>query len=212
MPLIYNVGSVIGPAMGGALSNPYNRKRGDPSDGPLLWRFPYALPNIAAAAFFLFGITTGILFLEETLASKKHQPDRGLILGKKLIALTNGIVHKIISAILRCFGKKQSAPPATPESYTPVPSDEETLVASKAVQPTEKDESPSYSEVLGKQTVISLINYWMLAMHNTAYDQIIAVYMHHPRSGPDVRDRITLPFGFNRGLGMGKCLLLLFST
>lgn len=66
MPLVWNVGSIFGPMLGGALANPYHIKPGQPlpSNPSLLQRFPYALPNMLAVILFLIGISTGILFLE----------------------------------------------------------------------------------------------------------------------------------------------------
>ena len=66
MPLVWNIGSIFGPMLGGALANPYHVKPGQPlpPNANLLEKFPYALPNILAVALFIIGILTGILFLE----------------------------------------------------------------------------------------------------------------------------------------------------
>lgn len=66
MPLVWNIGSIFGPTLGGALANPYHVTPGQPlpKNPSLLERFPYALPNILAVFLFLAGISTGILFLE----------------------------------------------------------------------------------------------------------------------------------------------------
>lgn len=66
MPLVWNIGSVFGPALGGALANPMRRvPNTPPPEHPgLLDLYPYLLPNIVAGVLFLVGITTGILFLD----------------------------------------------------------------------------------------------------------------------------------------------------
>lgn len=66
MPLIWNIGSIFGPALGGALANPEGIKPGQalPENAGLLERFPYALPNLVSALLFLVGITTAVLFLD----------------------------------------------------------------------------------------------------------------------------------------------------
>ena len=84
MPMVYNIGSVIGPSLGGITANPYHRKPNEPSDGRLLSVFPFALPNLLAAAFFFVGITTGVLFLHETLEARKYDRDWGRELGARI--------------------------------------------------------------------------------------------------------------------------------
>jgi MFS family permease len=66
MPLVWNIGSIFGPSLGGALANPYHVKPGQPlSNNPAFFeRFPYALPNMLAVILFIIGIAIGILFLE----------------------------------------------------------------------------------------------------------------------------------------------------
>ena len=64
MPLVFTMGSILGPGLGGALANPAARHPNVFGKSAFLKRFPYALPNIAAASFFLIGLVTGFLFLE----------------------------------------------------------------------------------------------------------------------------------------------------
>jgi MFS family permease len=78
MPMVYTVGAIVGPSLGGALSNPLRVDPRKPRGDRFLERFPYILPNIAAAVFFAIGITVGWLFLKESLESKKHLEDLGL--------------------------------------------------------------------------------------------------------------------------------------
>lgn len=87
------IGSIFGPSFGGALANPavkYPRLFGT-SD--LMKTYPFAMPNIVSSIFFLIGLTTGFLFLKETLETRKSRPDSGRKLGKR---------------ILRSFARKQT--------------------------------------------------------------------------------------------------------
>jgi MFS family permease len=70
MPLVYTVGAIFGPTLGGALSNPLRVDPRKPRGDRFLERFPYILPNIVAAAFFTVGIVVGWLFLQVSLAAK----------------------------------------------------------------------------------------------------------------------------------------------
>ncbi len=67
MPLIWTIGSIFGPAFGGALANPAQKHPELFGNSAFLRRYPFALPNLAACIFFLIGLTTGILFLKVSL-------------------------------------------------------------------------------------------------------------------------------------------------
>ncbi|KAI5301668.1 hypothetical protein KEM56_001480 [Ascosphaera pollenicola] len=90
MPFVWCLGSIIGPAMGGALAQPCENYPSLFPRGGIFDSFPFLLPNLICVAVLLLGITVGILFLEETHAEKRHQRDWGLQLGKWLLATVNG--------------------------------------------------------------------------------------------------------------------------
>lgn len=64
MPLVWAMGSIFGPAFGGALANPAVKHPNIFGGWGILRKYPFALPNILSAIFFVIGITTGFLFLE----------------------------------------------------------------------------------------------------------------------------------------------------
>lgn len=86
MPLVWNVGSIVGPAIGGALASPCKYYPSIFPPGTIWERFPYLLPNLFSAAAVFFGLLVGLLFLEETHAEKKKQRDRGVELGNYLLS------------------------------------------------------------------------------------------------------------------------------
>jgi MFS family permease len=70
MPMVWNIGSILGPAIGGALSNPLKVKprggeegAGMPQEGSLLRRFPFAVPNFLAAGLSVLSLVNCVLFL-----------------------------------------------------------------------------------------------------------------------------------------------------
>ena len=66
MPFVWNVGCIIGPAVGGTFAKPVE---GFPSvfpKGGLFDKFPWALPNVICAGIMLFSIVLSYLFLQET--------------------------------------------------------------------------------------------------------------------------------------------------
>lgn len=64
MPLVWTIGSIFGPAFGGALASPAKRHPELFGDVDFLKRFPFALPNLVTSILFLIGLTTGVLFLK----------------------------------------------------------------------------------------------------------------------------------------------------
>lgn len=85
MPFVWCLGSIIGPAMGGALAQPCDNYPWLFQRNTIFDRFPFLLPNLVCIVILALGITIGILFLEETHPEKKHRRDRGLELGHMLL-------------------------------------------------------------------------------------------------------------------------------
>lgn len=85
MPLVWTIGSIFGPSFGGALANPTLKYPGVFGKRGLFKTYPFALPNLVGAAFFLVGLSVGTLFLKETLETKTDRRDFGIILGRLLL-------------------------------------------------------------------------------------------------------------------------------
>lgn len=73
MPLVYTVGSIFGPGLGGSLANPAISYPNVFGKSAFLNRFPYALPNIAAASLLMIGLVTGFLFLKVRCATPVYR-------------------------------------------------------------------------------------------------------------------------------------------
>jgi hypothetical protein len=63
MPLVWTIGSIFGPAFGGALANPAARYPHLFGENKFFKAYPFALPNLVACIFFTTGLSTGFLFL-----------------------------------------------------------------------------------------------------------------------------------------------------
>lgn len=85
MPLVWTIGSIIGPALGGTLANPAAKHTKFFGRSGFFERYPFSLPNMVASLFFLVGLSTGFLFLRESLESRKHRRDYGRVLGQLLL-------------------------------------------------------------------------------------------------------------------------------
>ncbi|KAK5129829.1 hypothetical protein LTR08_002766 [Meristemomyces frigidus] len=213
MPLVWNIGSIFGPTIGGALANPFNVEPGETIANPsFLERFPYALPNIVAACIFTIGITTGILFLEETLETLQDQRDYGLRLGDKLKGLVKSHVMKM-KDILH-FRKSKSAKSET-EPLLKSSDNEESGLPIQARSP--RPPPPSFREVMTRQSILNLVVYALLAMHTMASDQLLPVYMQYPSVWSDSPyatppDASGNPLKFAGGFGLDHFRIGLIST
>lgn len=153
MPLVWNVGSIFGPTIGGALANPLNVEPGERIQNPSLFeRFPYALPNIVSACFFAVGITVGILYLEETLETLQGHRDYGRELGNKLTGVFRSHILKV-EEILRL--RKSSPTEAEEEPLLKANADEENGLPTEATEPSPPP--PSFREVMTKQSIMNLV-------------------------------------------------------
>lgn len=200
MPVVYNLGSILGPVVGGALANPYHRAPGMPAGPHLFEKFPYALPNIATACFFLLGIVIGVLFLHETLPGRKDRKDIGLIAGERIVSKVRGTLRRLRYYSL---GSKEAETEPLIYSSTNSDTDHESFLQSDLETDADPKSKPTWKDVLSKQSCLNLAAYGLLCMHSLSYDQLLPVYMHHPvqeLTSPDVY----LPFKFSGGFGIGK--------
>lgn len=185
MPLIWTIGSIFGPAFGGSLARPAEKHPALFGNSVFLRRFPFALPNLAAACFFIVGILTGILFLKETLETKKDRYDPGLALGR---------------ALTRPCTSRRKQPAELKDA------DEERTALLPQQQQKKPVVRPRWSQVFTPQSNLVLVAYTLMSGLMMAFDSVFPVFLHWPvqqlHNNPDVK----LPFKFTSGFGIGGCL------
>ncbi|KAF3051275.1 hypothetical protein E8E11_010716 [Didymella keratinophila] len=193
MPLVYTVGAIFGPTLGGALSNPLRLDPRQPGGDSLLERFPYCLPNLVAAVFFTIGIVVGWLFLQETLEGRKDHQDLGLRTGARLVAS----IHKLLGIEKKKGSLESEREPLLGQQKVV---NGASATVDDAIIMT-KSEKPGIRDVLTYQTTLNLVVYTILALYSIAYDQLIPVFLHHPPQGLD-DPNVSLPFKFSGGFGI----------
>lgn len=200
MPLIWIVGSIFGPTLGGALAKPVTKYPAIFGPTGILADFPFLLPNLVACGIFVCGLSTGVLFLKETLETKKHKRDYGRVAGKLLTrCLTRKKQHSKwhpqselgqASPLLRYHGMSFADSDSNPEFNA---RRKETLPQAP----------PGWREVFHKQSNLNILAYSILALHSVAYDQVLAVFMHLPlQLDRDTDPNVHLPFKFAGGFGL----------
>ncbi|KAF2400239.1 MFS general substrate transporter [Trichodelitschia bisporula] len=182
LPLIWQVGSIVGPILGGSLASPASKMPEIFGNSKFLRKYPFALPNLVNSVFFAIGLSAGIFFLKESLETKKHRRDYGRMLGRY---------------ITRPFSR----------GYKALPSDDFDGGYAAKHPKTPPVPPPSYRSVFTRQSCITLAAYTILALHGSAHDQLITVYMHLAPANPATTPKDAfLPGGF--GLDSGRIGIL----
>jgi MFS family permease len=175
LPLVWQVGSIVGPVLGGALASPSTSMPELFGKNKFLKAFPFALPNLVNGVFFAIGIIEGFLFLKESLESKKDRRDYGRVLGSYLIKPCTRSKRKIAAT----DDYESKAPLKTSRKPDDLP-------------------PPSYREVFTRQSNLGLLSYCILAFHSVPFGQLLPVFLHLPVQ----REGVSLPLKFTGGFGL----------
>ena len=200
MPLVWGVGSILGPSLGGLLANPAKQYPRLFDSAHLFGVFPYLLPNLVGSVLFLIGITTGFLFLEETLATRKDRRDLGRRLGKS-------ITQKLKRTSREKWDGDDEEESANLLQHSRT-SSTSTLQASKSSPPqkaTLHEPPATYREVFTRQASLNLLVYAILALHSIAFDQLLPIFMHYPsrqHTSSSNAASHNSPFKFSGGFGI----------
>ncbi|KAI0390886.1 major facilitator superfamily domain-containing protein [Xylariaceae sp. FL0594] len=84
LPMTFNIGVIIGPVLGGILSDPAGSYPSLFGNIAFFQKFPYATPNIVSAVFLGTAMLMCWLMLEETLDLLQDKRDMGIIFGRRL--------------------------------------------------------------------------------------------------------------------------------
>ncbi|TDZ35309.1 putative membrane protein [Colletotrichum spinosum] len=209
MPLVWCLGSVIGPMIGGALAQPCETfPNWFPTGNDSIWeRYPYLLPNLFSAMMVFFGVTIGLLFLEETHSERKLRRDPGVELGKRIISW---ISFPSCQAPARKAEKQalldddelpgyrtNENSPQLVGSSSPIPEPTETLDLTAPA--AEIEEAPAVTKTFTKPVIITIVSYGILAFHTMTFDQLFPVFLS---TKPPTEKDFHLPFKFVDGFGM----------
>lgn len=197
MPMVWQIGSILGPAFGGVLVHPNEHFPGLFHDNSFFRRNPFCLPGLVTGIFFLVGILSGLLFLQETLEAKKHRKDYGLMLGSTLT--TSCSKRKVRKVPKSWQSSDDESRPFLDEEPVGEPSTPMSITKSFKKQIPSKE--PGYRDVFSRQSSINLCAYTLLSMHSVAYDQLGPVFMHHPEQNIENPD-VHLPLKFAGGFGI----------
>jgi len=209
LPMTFNIGVIIGPILGGILSNPiasYPGVFGDNSifggkDG-VWWmkHWPYALPNLVSAVFLASAALSLFLGLDETHDVLRYQPDRGRQIGSW--------IARVI------FRRKQhtaySSVPTFDDIDSPLNTDDVELqspAVTKKKEMTKKKRKLPIRRIFTRKVIITLIAHATLALHVGTFNNLWFVFLSTPRFDPKnpqppSQKTQSFPLHFNGGLAL----------
>ncbi|KAL1879376.1 hypothetical protein VTK73DRAFT_7107 [Phialemonium thermophilum] len=212
IPLVWCLGSIIGPMIGGALAKPVDAFPSLFPPGSIWDRFPYLLPNLFSAVCVFCGVIIGILFLEETHLEKRHRRDRGLELGNYLLSCIpwnrrGEATPK--SAVLQGLleGEEQLPGYRTTENSPllrslPTDVDPPEPLALESSRPKKRPRGgmrKASTKTFTRQVVLNIVSYGILAFHTMTFDQLLPVFLS--TDSPAHAEPPKLPFKFVDGFG-----------
>ena len=198
MPLVWTIGSIFGPGFGGALANPAAKYPKLFGNSWLLRTYPFALPNLVAAGFFVLGFAIGFLFLEETLETRRNRRDYGRVIGKLLLR-----PFKPTKPQLAKWQHDDEQSALLKHSRNSSTVSMKNSIGSREVRKSTPLAPPSYREVFSYQSNLNLLTYSLLALHSVAYDQLLPIFMHYPpQTDRSSNSDVQLPLKFIGGFGI----------
>ncbi|KAM0491727.1 hypothetical protein ACHAPB_009039 [Verticillium nonalfalfae] len=207
MPLVWCLGSIIGPMIGGALARPCISYPNVFLPGSIWEKYPYLLPNLFSAAAVCCGVIIGLLFLEETHPERKHRRDAGVELGKRFTSWmsSNNCQLTARKAEKQALLEEEQLPgyrtsENSPQlSTTSAPELNDSLDLNASSCGASDAGSEMKSKIFTKAVVLNIISYGILAFHTMTFDQLFPVFLS---TKSPVEKEFHLPFKFVDGFGM----------
>jgi MFS family permease len=164
LPVIYGIGAITGPAVGGLLvvrDNPF--KKGEPNP------FPYALPNLFSAVVLLVDAVLIMIFLEETLEDAKDLPPLGQRVSTFFTWLWQFAAASYKPTYLRRLVSRIKSPNDEEEDDRP-------SSGPPVLLPTVNNRSISNKGVFAYDTILLLSAFLVFQLSNVAYGSLYPIF------------------------------------
>ncbi|KAJ6443283.1 MFS transporter [Purpureocillium lavendulum] len=191
LPMTFNIGVIIGPILGGILSDPAGSYPSVFGGIPFFVKFPYATPNIVSS-FFLICAAVAVWFgLEETLDSLRDgPPDLGFRTGKKVTRFFKGRFKKTDSG-----GEYQRLPADNVELNV-----EDTVTKPPVKRYTQR---LAFRRIFTRNVALTLFAQFFLNFHVGTFNSLWFVFLSTPVWNPATSKHTPrLPFSFTGGIGL----------
>lgn len=204
LPVVYGIGAVTGPIVGGLLVRRKQIISTSPSSSADTdITYPYLLPNLVSAAVLIADLLITMLFMEESLEEAKTLPP----LGRRVGSLFSWL-WQFTSA-----PKPSYTRPGSSSRYFPLSSDIEEDRSSTDSIPallpqTEETHHLSARDVLNRDTFLILTTYFVFQLSNIAYNSLYPIFAQ--ASPPTGRNLAPIEIGIS--LSFAGLITILFQV
>lgn len=187
LPVIYGIGGITGPIVGGLLvkkRNPFDPSKPNP--------YPYLLPNLLSAAILLIDFTITSFFLEESIDDAETLPP----LRKRFIHLFSWIWQFTSSSRPSYLKSGSKRSKQRQDDSDEEPSDDESESAPRLLPTT--DVELRKKDVLNRDTVLLLVTYLIFQLSNISFNSLYPIFASaDPPTGRSLDpEEIGLSLGF----------------
>ncbi|KAG9251269.1 major facilitator superfamily domain-containing protein [Emericellopsis atlantica] len=193
LPMTFNIGVIVGPILGGVLSDPAGSYPSLFKGIPFFEKYPYATPNIVSSVFLMCAAAAVWLGLEETLDSIRDtgHVDLGIRVRKSMVAL---------------FRRRRHGYSSIPTSSTHDDNDASLDLPEAGAKPQPQKRFTQrlpFKRVFTPNVVLTFVAHFLMAFHVGTFNSLWFVFLSTPVYDPGESD-ITpqLPFRFTGGLGL----------
>lgn len=157
LPVIYGIGGITGPIVGGLLVMPDNK-------------YPYLLPNLLSAAVLVFDFVITSIFLEESMEEAQNLPP----LGKRVTSLFSWIWQFTGSARRPTYTRQGSKHRRGSNESDDEASDDDSEGMPQMI-PTSSEELKR-SDILTRDTVLLLVTYLIFQLSNISFNSLYPIF------------------------------------
>jgi MFS family permease len=202
LPVVYGIGAITGPIVGGMLvfyQNPFNKDQPNP--------FPYLLPNLFSAVVLTIDLVICMIYLEESLEEAKNLPPLGKRVGNIFARLWQ-FTSSARPAYIRRFIQKKKAHRGNHMDSVPEEdeedeqSDEEDDDSPTDLFPDVSGEHLTKDEVANRDTILLLITYFIFQLANISYNSLYPIFAEEqPPTGRGLKpEAVGLSLAFAGGI------------
>lgn len=176
LPVVYGIGGITGPIVGGLLVFYKNPLRKD-SPNP----FPYLLPNLFSAVVLAIDLVICMFFLEESLEEAKNMPHLGKRIGNLFTWIWQFTSSTRPTYVRRLFGKHRSHHSQGLHGIDEEDEDEDDASdvsdeSAPTLFPHTNGEELTKKEILNRDTILLLITYFIFQLANISYNSLYPIF------------------------------------
>ncbi|KAJ5438974.1 uncharacterized protein N7458_009972 [Penicillium daleae] len=169
LPVLYGIGGITGPLLGGLLIFERNPFTGNKST------YPYLAPNLVAAAILLVDFILTSIFLEESLEDADTLPK----FGKKVRSLFTWLWQFTGFSRHPTYLRLQQATPYPPRHNTSDSEDHDSDLDSASSVSSQQDhpsEELTWDEIFTRDTILLLLTYLIFAFCNVSFNSLFPIF------------------------------------